>query len=100
MNNRRLMGFSLLSKKESIMVIILLLSNLMCLGNTINSVISVAATYNVCKDKFTLLVFVAVNKLFGNSILAICFMSNEKYPLYKFSMELYIDAGFKLPYIY
>jgi len=44
-----------------------------------------------------LIIYVAVNKYYKTSLLAICFVSTESFELYNFSHQSYLDVGFQKP---
>src|ERR1700678_2140673 len=66
-------------------------------GNLINSVIGIDAIYDVTNDGMKLIIYVAVNKYYKTSLLAICFVSTESFELYNFSHQSYLDVGFQKP---
>jgi hypothetical protein len=49
----------------------------MLIGNAINSIIGIDATYNVSKEKYAVVVYTAVNKYYHTSIIAMCPVTRE-----------------------
>jgi hypothetical protein len=61
----------------------------MIIGNSINSIIGIDATYNVSKEKYAVVIYTAVSKYYHTSIIALCLLSQEKTENYKFALESY-----------
>ena len=62
-----------------------------------NRVIGIDATYDTTNDGMKLIIYIAVNKQFRTSLLAICFVAEESFELYRFSHESYVEVGFNKP---
>ena len=69
------------------------------LGNEINSVVGMDATYKFCKEDLILLAFIAVNKFFLTEVIAICLMNKDKKDNYNFALNSFEKVFQKRPKI-